>query len=113
LRRQRAALGDPLAVGRHLMRDALRLRCSNRLDLLMTLSLTVFEPESAERSGSAELHRIREEQWIFGERYNLMVSDQSLNAILKRTPIMAAGVADHVWTLTEIAALLDLNSESN
>jgi len=25
----------------------------------------------------------------------------------KRTPAMAAGVADHVWTLTEIAALLD------
>jgi hypothetical protein len=23
------------------------------------------------------------------------------------TPAMAAGVADHVWTLTEIAALLD------
>jgi hypothetical protein len=25
----------------------------------------------------------------------------------KRTPAMAAGVADHVWTLREIAALLD------
>jgi hypothetical protein len=25
------------------------------------------------------------------------------------TPAMAAGVADHVWTLTEIAALLDSN----
>jgi len=24
-----------------------------------------------------------------------------------RTPAMAAGVADHVWTMTEIAALLD------
>jgi len=27
----------------------------------------------------------------------------------KRTPGMAAGVADHVWTLREIAALLDSN----
>ena len=27
----------------------------------------------------------------------------------KRTPAMAAGVADHVWTLREIAALLDSN----
>jgi hypothetical protein len=28
----------------------------------------------------------------------------------KTTPAMAAGVADHVWTLREIAALLDLAS---
>ena len=27
----------------------------------------------------------------------------------KQTPAMAAGVADHVWTLREIAALLDSN----
>jgi hypothetical protein len=26
---------------------------------------------------------------------------------VKRAPAMAAGVADHVWTLREIAALLD------
>ena len=29
------------------------------------------------------------------------------------TPAMAAGVADHVWSLTELAALLDSNGESN
>jgi len=28
---------------------------------------------------------------------------------VKRTPAMAAGVADHVWTLREVAALLDSN----
>ena len=28
---------------------------------------------------------------------------------IKRTPAMAAGVTDHVWTLTEIAGLLDSN----
>jgi hypothetical protein len=27
----------------------------------------------------------------------------------KRTPAMAAGITDHVWTLREIAALLDSN----
>jgi IS1 family transposase len=32
---------------------------------------------------------------------------------IKTTPAMAGGVADHVWTLTEIAGLLDLNSDSN
>jgi len=31
----------------------------------------------------------------------------------KTTPAMAAGVADHVWSLTEIAALLDSNDHSN
>ena len=31
---------------------------------------------------------------------------------IKTTPAMAAGVADHVWSLTEIAGLLDLNSDS-
>jgi hypothetical protein len=28
---------------------------------------------------------------------------------VKTTPAMAAGVADHVWTLVEIAALLNPN----
>lgn len=32
---------------------------------------------------------------------------------IKTTPAMAAGVADHVWSLTEIAALLDSNDRSN
>jgi hypothetical protein len=27
----------------------------------------------------------------------------------QRTPAMAAGVTDHVWTLTEIAGLIDSN----
>jgi len=31
----------------------------------------------------------------------------------KTTPAMAAGVADHVWSLTEIAILLDSNQHSN
>jgi hypothetical protein len=31
----------------------------------------------------------------------------------KTTPAMAAGVADHVWSLTEIAVLLDSNHHSN
>jgi IS1 family transposase len=32
---------------------------------------------------------------------------------VKTTPAMAAGVADHVWSLIEIAALLDSNDHSN
>jgi alpha-beta hydrolase superfamily lysophospholipase len=31
---------------------------------------------------------------------------------IKRTPAMAAGLTDHVWTLREIAGLLDLGAAS-
>lgn len=39
--------------------------------------------------------------------YNFVRPHQSLKDPYPQTPAMAAGVADHVWTLREIAALLD------
>jgi len=59
---------------------------SDRLDFLAALKKLVFEPEISrtvrERS---ELHKILErETWIFGDAYALMVSDQSLDAVLIR-----------------------------
>jgi len=36
----------------------------------------------------------------------LAVANEEVTTI-KRTPAMAAGVTDHVWSLKEIAALLD------
>ncbi|MFF0579116.1 ATP-binding protein [Streptosporangium saharense] len=59
---------------------------SDRLDFLAALKKLVFEPELSrtvrERS---ELHKILErETWIFGDAYALMVSDQSLDAVLTR-----------------------------
>jgi IS1 family transposase len=39
--------------------------------------------------------------------YNFVRPHTTLANPYPRTPAMAAGVADHVWTLTEIAALLD------
>ena len=42
--------------------------------------------------------------------YNFARPHKSLTKVnngYPTTPAMAAGVADHVWTLTEIAALLD------
>ncbi len=46
--------------------------------------------------------------------YNFARPHQSLTlenpnggARIKRTPAMAAGIADHVWTLAEIVGLLD------
>jgi IS1 family transposase len=39
--------------------------------------------------------------------YNFARAHMSLKNPYPRTPVMAAGVADHVWTLQEVAALLD------
>jgi hypothetical protein len=39
--------------------------------------------------------------------YNFARPHQSLKERYPRTPAMAAGVADHIWTLEEIASLLD------
>jgi len=39
--------------------------------------------------------------------YNFARPHKSLKNPYPRTPAMAAGVADHVWTLTEIVGLLD------
>jgi hypothetical protein len=39
--------------------------------------------------------------------YNFARPHRSLKNPYPRTPAMAAGVSDHIWTLTEIAELLD------
>jgi hypothetical protein len=39
--------------------------------------------------------------------YNFIRPHKSFRTPYPRTPAMAAGVADHIWTLWEIAALLD------
>ena len=39
--------------------------------------------------------------------YNFARPHKTLANPYPRTPAMAAGVSDHVWTLTEIAELLD------
>ncbi len=39
--------------------------------------------------------------------YNFAQPDPSLSKPYPRTPAMAAGIADHIWTCEEIAALLD------
>jgi hypothetical protein len=39
--------------------------------------------------------------------YNFARPHKALKERYPRTPAMAAGVADHVWSLEEIAALLD------
>lgn len=59
---------------------------TNRLDFLAALKLMVFDPEHNKKvKERKELHRILEgETWVFGEQYDLMVSDKSLDAVLAR-----------------------------
>lgn len=57
-----------------------------RLDFLAALKLLVFDPElRGTVKERAELHKILErETWIFGDAYSLMVSDRSLDTVLRR-----------------------------
>jgi hypothetical protein len=59
---------------------------SDRLDFLAALKKLAFEPEISKTvKERSELHKILErETWIFGDAYTLMVSDQSLDAVLVR-----------------------------
>ena len=44
--------------------------------------------------------------------YNFARPHKSLSTPYATTPAMAAGVADHVWTLAEIVSLLDVPRKS-
>lgn len=59
---------------------------TNRLDFLAALEHLVFDPEAKNRvKERSELHRILENEcWVFGEEYNLHVSDRSLNEVLRQ-----------------------------
>src|SRR5262249_41745027 len=59
---------------------------ADRLDFLAALSHMVFDPETRRMMRKrSQLHRILEnEAWVFGDRYTLLVSDRSLDAVLDR-----------------------------
>lgn len=44
---------------------------------------------------------------LYTMHYNFARQHKSLANPYPRTPAMAAGIADHIWTCEEIAALLD------
>lgn len=58
----------------------------NRLDFLKALKEIVFDPEGRKTAMErTQLHKLLERNtWVFGEEYDLMVSDRSLDAVLER-----------------------------
>jgi len=59
---------------------------ADRLSFLKGLEILVFDPTSREQLlERSQLHKILAEQtWIFGEEFNLTVSDQSLTEVLRK-----------------------------
>lgn len=59
---------------------------ADRLDFLQGLELLVFDPVGRDQTlERRHLHKIvAEHTWLFGEEFNLTVSDRSLNAVLRR-----------------------------
>lgn len=57
---------------------------TNRLEFLRALEFMVFDPEANKMIGERDhLHKILEnELWVFGEQYNLMMSERGLTAVL-------------------------------
>lgn len=59
---------------------------ADRLDFLCLLDSLLYEPEKKKKlKERSQLHKMLEkETWIFGEEYNLAVSDKSLTEVLRR-----------------------------
>ncbi|MEX2375145.1 MAG: ATP-binding protein [Dehalococcoidia bacterium] len=59
---------------------------ADRLKFIAALENIVFDPETKDRvKERTQLHRIlAENTWVFGEEYNLWVSDQDLKRVLER-----------------------------
>jgi histidine kinase/DNA gyrase B/HSP90-like ATPase len=59
---------------------------TGRLDFIAALEHLVFDPEASNLTKEREhLHRMLErELWVFGEQYNMMISERALTAVLDR-----------------------------
>ncbi|HJP69258.1 MAG TPA: hypothetical protein VJ846_10180 [Sphingomicrobium sp.] len=59
---------------------------ADRLDFIAALEHLVFDPEASKLTRERDhLHRMLErELWVFGEQYNMMISERSLTAVLDR-----------------------------
>jgi hypothetical protein len=87
---------DPSAIcTSHVERANLTMRMSMRRFTRLT---NAFSRKVENLAAAVSLHFMH---------YNFARPHQSLANPYPRTPAMAAGVADHVWTVAEIVALLD------
>ncbi|OZC91749.1 ATP-binding protein [Rhodococcus sp. 06-412-2C] len=65
---------------------AANTKLTNRLDFLKVLKEIAFDPEARKTTKErTQLHKLLEKNtWVFGEEYDLMASDRSLDAVLDR-----------------------------
>ena len=81
--RQLAGLLDRTQIAQLI---AANTKLTNRLDFLRALKEMVFDPETSKTTKErSQLHKILERHtWVFGEEYDLMASDKSLDTVLER-----------------------------
>ncbi len=96
--RVKAQLGDPdlaKASTSYIERQNLTMRMNMRRYTRLT---NAFSKKLESHAAAVALHFMA---------YNFVRLHRTLASPYPRTPAMAAGVADHIWTLQEVAALLD------
>lgn len=79
----------------YIERSNLTLRMSRRRSTRLT---NAFAKKFRNHAAAVALHHMH---------YNFARAHRSLTNPYPRTPAMAAGISDHIWTCEEIAALLD------
>lgn len=84
-----------------------RQNLTMRMEMRRFTRLTNAFSEKVENLAHAvSLHYMH---YNFARAHQSLAIDNETGPRTKRTPAMAAGVAEHIWTLREIAALLESN----
>jgi IS1 family transposase len=95
---------DPLRISTsYVERQNLTMRMGMRRFTRLTNG---FSKKVENLAHAVSLHYMH---YNFGRVHSSLSIDTGHGPRIKQTPAMAAGVADHVWTLREIAGLLDSN----
>jgi hypothetical protein len=77
------------------------------LNRLAPLDLRSRFPLGSLTASAAKSENLAHAVSLHFTHYNFARPHRTLKDKYPRTPAMAAGVADHIWSLEEIAALLD------
>jgi IS1 family transposase len=104
--RVKARLGDPDP-------DKVSTSYIERQNLTMRMGMRRFTRLTNGFSKKVDNHvaavAIHFMHYNFGRPHKSLTIKDADGKSIKQTPAMAAGIADHIWTLTEIAGLLDSN----